>query len=163
MILEKEMQKRKIQRLLKSNNSLILKNKELIEENTILKQKISSLEKVISDIQESEQIYRDGIADIKELKEKYSQAIMSVNSMKKKYKKDKCLNYELPDEDTLRLIPTLFHETDPEYISFYIALYTGARCSEIFGLTWDDVDFDNHTIHIHATNTPIRGKNPYID
>ena len=79
MILEKEMQKRKIQRLLKSNDSLILKNKELIEENTILKQKISSLEKVISDIQESEQIYRDGIADIKELKEKYSQAIMSVN------------------------------------------------------------------------------------
>ena len=71
MILEKEMQKRKIQRLLKSNDSLILKNKELIEENTILKQKISSLEKVISDIQESEQIYRDGIADIKELKEKY--------------------------------------------------------------------------------------------
>ena len=37
MILEKEMQKRKIQRLLKSNDSLILKNKELIEENTILK------------------------------------------------------------------------------------------------------------------------------
>lgn len=88
MILEKEMQKRKIQRLLKSNDSLILKNKELIEENTILKQKISSREKVISDIQESEQIYRDGIADIKELKEKYSQAIMSVNSMKKKYKKE---------------------------------------------------------------------------
>ena len=70
MILEKEMQKKKIQRLLKSNDSLILKNKELIEENTILKQKISSLEKVISDIQESEQIYRDGIADIKELKRK---------------------------------------------------------------------------------------------
>ena len=88
MILEKEMQNRKIHRLLKSNDSLILKNKELIEENTILKQKISSLEKVISDIQESEQIYRDGIADIKELKEKYSQAIMSVNSMKKKYKKE---------------------------------------------------------------------------
>ena len=53
-----------------------------------MKQTISSLEKVISDIQESEQIYRDGIADIKELKEKYSQAIMSVNSMKKKYKKE---------------------------------------------------------------------------
>ena len=81
MILEKEMQKRKIQRLLKSNDSLILKNKELIEENTILKQKISSLEKVISDIQESEQIYRDGIADIKELKEKYSIEIDNIEDV----------------------------------------------------------------------------------
>ena len=76
---------------------------------------------------------------------------------KKKYKKDKCLNYDLPDEDTLRLIPTLFHETDPEYISFYIALYTGARCSEIFGLTWDDVDFENHTLDINKQISEIGG------
>ena len=76
---------------------------------------------------------------------------------KKKYKKDKCLNYELPDEDTLRLIPTLFHETDPEYISFYIALYTGARCSEIFGLTWDDVDFENHPLDINKQISEIGG------
>ena len=76
---------------------------------------------------------------------------------KKKYKKDKCLNYELPDEDTLRLIPTLFHETDPEYISFYIALYTGARCSEIFGLTWDDVDFEKRTLDINKQISEIGG------
>lgn len=76
---------------------------------------------------------------------------------KKKYKKDKCVDYELPDEDTLRLIPTLFHETDPEYISFYIALYTGARASEIFGLTWDDVDFENHTLDINKQISEIGG------
>ena len=76
---------------------------------------------------------------------------------KKKYKKDKCADYELPDEDTLRLIPTLFHETDPEYISFYIALYTGARASEIFGLTWDDVDFENHTLDINKQISEIGG------
>lgn len=76
---------------------------------------------------------------------------------KKKYKKDRCLNYELPDEDTLRLIPTLFHETDPEYISFYIALYTGARCSEIFGLTWNDVDFEERTIDINKQISEIGG------
>ena len=88
MILEKEMQKRKIQRLLKSNESLISNNKKLIEENAVLKQKIVTLERVLSDIQESEQIYRDGIADINRLKEKYAQSIASVSSMKKKYRKE---------------------------------------------------------------------------
>lgn len=76
---------------------------------------------------------------------------------KKKYKKEKYKDYELPDEETLKLIPTLFHETDPEYISFYIALYTGARASEIFGLTWDDVDFENHTLDINKQISEIGG------
>ncbi len=50
---------------------------------------------------------------------------------------------------------------DPDYyltIVVWLAYYTGMRREEILALTWDDVDFDNHTIHIHATNTPIRGK-----
>lgn len=88
MILEKEMQKRKIQRLLKLNESLISSNKNLIEENAVLKRKIVALEKVILDIQQSEQIYRNGIADINRLKEKYTQSIASVSSMKKKYRKE---------------------------------------------------------------------------
>lgn len=74
---------------------------------------------------------------------------------KKKFKKTNCIDYELPDEDTLRLIPTLFHSTDPEYISFYIALYTGARASEIFGLKWTDIDFEAHIISIERQISEI--------
>lgn len=70
MILEKEMQKKKIHRLLKTNESLICKNKELLKENEELKREVSSLERTILNIQESEQIYRDGISEIKEMKEK---------------------------------------------------------------------------------------------
>lgn len=76
---------------------------------------------------------------------------------KKKYKKDKGLDYELPDNETLKLIPTLFNPTDPEYISFYIALYTGARASEIFGLKWTDIDFKAHTISIERQINEIGG------
>ena len=53
MILEKKC-KRKNSTTSEINDSLILKIKNLSKENTILKQKISSLERVISDIQESE-------------------------------------------------------------------------------------------------------------
>lgn len=74
---------------------------------------------------------------------------------KKKYKKEKYIDYELPDNDTLKLIPTLFSQTDPEYISFYIALYTGARASEIFGLKWSDIDFKTHIISIERQISEI--------
>ena len=74
---------------------------------------------------------------------------------KKKYVKDRNLDYELPDPDTLRLIPTLFSDTDPEYIAFYIALYTGARASEIFGLKWTDIDFESHIISIERQISEI--------
>lgn len=43
-------------------------------------------------------------------------------------------------------------ERFPEGSNFYIPLmigyYTGVRISECFGLTWNDVDFDNQTISI---------------
>ena len=34
-------------------------------------------------------------------------------------------------------------------ISFYIALNTGLRESEVFGLRWEDVDFENKTIRVN--------------
>lgn len=76
---------------------------------------------------------------------------------KKKYKKNRGLNYELPDTETLKLIPKLFNNTDPEYISFYIALYTGARASEIFGLKWSDIDFETHIVSIERQISEIGG------
>lgn len=44
------------------------------------------------------------------------------------------------------------------YISIPLLLSTGIRRSELLGLTWDDVDFDNHTIHIHQTNVAVEGE-----
>ena len=32
---------------------------------------------------------------------------------------------------------------------YYIAMYTGLRESEIIGLTWDCIDFENNTIHVY--------------
>lgn len=37
------------------------------------------------------------------------------------------------------------------YIPLMIGYYTGVRIAECFGLTWDDVDFDNSTITINQT------------
>ncbi|MDK8188682.1 tyrosine-type recombinase/integrase [Paenibacillus sp. UMB7766-LJ446] len=40
---------------------------------------------------------------------------------------------------------------DPQFCAIYLALTTGMRESEILGLTWDAVDFDNRTIMILRT------------
>lgn len=38
-----------------------------------------------------------------------------------------------------------------------IGWHTGMRCSEICGLTWDNVDFDNNVIHVR-NNLLKKGK-----
>lgn len=40
---------------------------------------------------------------------------------------------------------------DPLYIAFYLALTTGMRQSEILGLRWESVNFENRTIAVTAT------------
>lgn len=40
-------------------------------------------------------------------------------------------------------------KTSNLYPSFVIAINTGARISEIFGLTWDDIDFDKNEVYIN--------------
>lgn len=35
------------------------------------------------------------------------------------------------------------------YIPLMIGFYTGMRISEVFALTWDDIDFENHTISVN--------------
>ena len=40
-------------------------------------------------------------------------------------------------------------KTSNTYASFVIAINTGARISEIFGLTWDDIDFDSNEVYIN--------------
>lgn len=68
--MENILQKRKLNRLTKSNDTLTRINKELTDENNSLKQKIASLEKTITDIQGLEETYRSCIEETKQLKRK---------------------------------------------------------------------------------------------
>ncbi|AWO74932.1 site-specific integrase [Geobacillus thermoleovorans] len=71
----------------------------------------------------------------------------------KKKGKDEELKY-LNYEEAKKLIAEIKKDMRPKYISRYIILFaiaTGARFSEILGLTWDCVDFKNRLITINKT------------
>ena len=58
-------------------------------------------------------------------------------------------------------------EDDPQYWTrgIYIAVYTGARIGEICGLKWEDVDFQENTIHVQRTVervVNVDGKGTYV-
>lgn len=60
----------------------------------------------------------------------------------------KYLNFE----EVKRLVNEIKKDMKPKYISRYVLLFaiaTGARFSEIMGMTWDCVDFKNQTITIN--------------
>jgi integrase len=62
----------------------------------------------------------------------------------------KYLNYDTAK----KLVEEIKRDLQPKYISRYILLFaiaTGARYSEIMGLTWDCVDFENKAITINKT------------
>ena len=42
------------------------------------------------------------------------------------------------------------------------AIYTGARRGEIAGLKWEDIDFENRTIHIRRSVVKIAGEKPEV-
>ena len=44
------------------------------------------------------------------------------------------------------------------YITFVLALHTGMRIGEVLALQWDDVNFENKTIHVQRTLTLVDGK-----
>lgn len=62
----------------------------------------------------------------------------------------------------------LFEAVDKEYLKYkviiYLAIDTGARRGELTGLEWEDVDFENNTIHINKVTQALKGeviKKPY--
>lgn len=68
-------------------------------------------------------------------------------------------------EDIKRLVGEIQKDLRPKYISRYIILFaiaTGARFSEIMGLTWDCVDLKNKTITINKA-WDFRHKNDFGD
>lgn len=56
--------------------------------------------------------------------------------------------------DLKKLVNHCFKFSNYEHIAYYIiatGVLTGARYSEVLGLTWDDVDFEKRMVHIRRT------------
>lgn len=51
-------------------------------------------------------------------------------------------------KEEVDIILERFRNNHCVYYAFLTAYYTGLRLSEVFGLTWDDVDFDNKRIRV---------------
>lgn len=76
--------------------------------------------------------------------------VVAVGKVEPKDEEIKYLNYE----EAAKLLRVTAGNLQQRYISRYIILFalaTGARFSEIIGLTWDCVDFENKTVTINKT------------
>ena len=70
--------------------------------------------------------------------------------------KVKLPKYDIPDEDPVHIftkeevemILNRFKNNHAIYYAFLTAYYTGLRVSEVFGLTWEDIDFENKTLRV---------------
>lgn len=51
--------------------------------------------------------------------------------------------------DEVETILNRFKSSHSIYYSIMLAYYTGLRKSEVFGLTWDDIDFENKTLTVN--------------
>lgn len=58
-----------------------------------------------------------------------------------------------------RLEVRLFAESDPTSIGILLSLHTGIRIGEVCALTWNDVDLNDHIIHIRHTISRIKNPN----
>ncbi len=64
--------------------------------------------------------------------------------------------YDIPDEDPVHIftkeeitmILERFRNNHAFYYAALTAYYTGLRVSEVFGLTWEDIDFKNKTLRV---------------
>lgn len=70
--------------------------------------------------------------------------------------KVKLPRYDMPQNDPahiftpeeLEIIFNRFRNSHTVYYAFLTAYYTGLRISEVFGLTWEDIDFEKKTLRV---------------
>lgn len=70
--------------------------------------------------------------------------------------KVKIPKYDTPQDDPahiftpeeIEIIFNRFRNSHTIYYAFLTAYYTGLRVSEVFGLTWEDIDFENKTLRV---------------
>ncbi len=71
--------------------------------------------------------------------------------------KVKLPKYDIPDDDPAHIftkdevitILNRFKKNHCVYYAFLTAYYTGLRVSEVFGLTWEDIDLENKTLTVN--------------
>lgn len=63
--------------------------------------------------------------------------------------------YVIPPEDFDRIIER-FPEGSPYYLPLMIGYYTGLRISEVFALTWDDIDLKERTITVNKQTVKMK-------
>ena len=71
--------------------------------------------------------------------------------------KVKLPSYDIPDSDPVHIftkeevdmILNRFKKNSCVYYAFLTAYYTGLRVSEVFGLTWEDIDFEKKTLTVN--------------
>lgn len=71
--------------------------------------------------------------------------------------KVKLPRYDIPDSDPahiftkeeINMILNRFQKNHAFFYAVLTAYYTGLRVSEVYGLTWDDIDFENKTISVN--------------
>ena len=71
--------------------------------------------------------------------------------------KVKLPRYDIPDSDPahifskeeIKIILERFKKNHCVYYAFLTAYYTGLRVSEVFGLTWDDIDLENKKLTVN--------------
>lgn len=72
-------------------------------------------------------------------------------------KRQKFMGHSLTDAQVTTLLDKLAEQQEPTRAAVVLALMYGLRRSEICGLRWEDVDFENKQIHIRNTVTEYRG------
>lgn len=80
---------------------------------------------------------------------------------------DKLLNKETkksdykPDPFSVEEINTILNESEGQVrLLFQFAFFTGLRVSELIGLRWEDIDWENQLIHIEETVVAKEAKGP---
>jgi integrase len=88
--------------------------------------------------------------------------LVSTNPCRKKHKPKHTIaeHKHLSIEEAQRLLETA--KAGDYYLLFYLALATGMRQGEIFGLQWDSVSFEGASIYVRATLTKDKDGNPIL-
>lgn len=113
---------------------------------------------------------REGLAE-KSLKNIYLVLNKAMTKAQKEglIRKNPCSDVEIPsyEEPQKEMRPLKdseigvflqFIQGSPYESLFYLALFTGMRESELIGLTWDEIDWENNSIHLIHQLVKTRGK-----
>lgn len=63
----------------------------------------------------------------------------------------------LDDEQVKIVLELLDNEPIKWKTALYLLIFSGMRRGELMGLEWNDIDFENHVIHIHNTSQYVQG------